>query len=430
MTIDKYGHYLDDQGNLLPAASTEAERQAVLGAYQQAGNMGAIKYQNATPALEGYLQNTSSPAAIQFHPAAPSGYGVSNGKFTKVPDGHVRVGNSFVPPPTQQIPTQPTAEQMGTQQAQWVNDLYMKYFDRSATPDEMANWWTQSPSALDTFLKSEAQRYGYSSNALRAEKDNALLAALNQIDLDPRIPVQMKQYAKDIVQAYGGDQAANFKDIMATFDKLKKETIDPHYAAEVSYLQKGLQQQYQNLMDNRQLEVQKEKTDAGEAVRGEQLNLEARGLTNSGEAVRQLGQQSAIAQTPQVIRSMSQVNPGDEKYAQQGAEGLIYDSRTGKPYVSDKAQMIEGFIPQQNRIMASSSQLRYQLAQNQLGRQAEGYLGSNNTSAVPGYLPSGGILGSVEESRQQDLGATLQEVAKNQQAKNTLNTNQSLNLGQ
>lgn len=318
-----------------------------------------------------------------YNQYAPEGWAIDEtGHFIQVPDGFVQQGAEFVSAPAG------SGGNDGQANAEWVNTMYQKYFDRPATAAEAANWAASKPEALESFLYDEQKKYNYVSKEQKANGQQNLQSALQQIDADASIPPQLKQYAKDIVTAYGGDARADFKSIMDTFNKLKTETIDPYYASQINFLQKGFEQSYGQLQQNRALEQEQEAVAAAQNIEDTQESLEARGLTFSGEAQKKLGQNSAI---------------------------------TGVT--------LEGLVPQQNRLMASSSALRYQQNQNTLGRQLEQTLGSGAVGTVPGYTAAGGILGSAQESRNQAYGQTLEGIANNQQAKNALNKNRTLDFG-
>lgn len=325
-------------------------------------------------------------AKILYDTRAPAGFGVDeNGQFVQVPPNYIQSGSEYVQGPAGSAAPAPSPEKPNEQ---FVTDLYQKYFDRAPSSAEMSNWANSTPQQLDTFLQGEQEKYGYTSKEQQAAGQGNLNQALQMVDQDPSIPDSMKQYAKDIVQAYDGTGAVNYSDIMGTFDKLKSQTIDPYYNAQMNLLQKGFQTSYNALQGNRQNELETQNANASDAIRNEQGTLEQRGMTNSGEDVRQLGAGSA--------------------YAGMNNEGLV---------------------PQNNRILASSSALRYNQNLQQLGQQREAALGSGNTGMMPGYNPAGNITGTNEENRQQAQGQALSQLAANQTAKTALNQPVALNLG-
>ena len=88
--------------------------------------------------------------------------------------------------------------------------------------------------------------------------------------------------------------------------------------------------------------------------------------------------------------------------------------------VINNGRFFEGDVNQSNRLMSSSSALRYQNALNQLGQSAENVLGGTS-NLVPGYTTTGNLPGSMEDSKQTQYAQTLSNIAAQQRAKNAYN---------
>lgn len=190
------------------------------------------------------------------------------------------------------------------------------------------------------------------------------------INNNPALDQGSKDLFNAAVDSWDPTQQVNAPAILEAFNKIKNSTTDPYYKEKADIFTKQIQSQLSDIQSNRALETQAEALkygNNGEDVRQAQLGLEQRGLTFSGEGVRQLGQQSAYANQP---------------------GGIV-------PFGGAK----EGLVGQQGKLMSSSSALRYQQNLNQLGQQAEQALGAQGAGLVAGYKPLGVTVGSQQEAR-------------------------------
>lgn len=285
----------------------------------------------------------------------------------------------------------PSTPSTGTQA--FVNDLYQKYFDRNATDAEMQNWAKETPQTLESFLQAEQVRYGYTSKAQLAANSQNATDALAMIDADTNLSPEMKALFKQVVQSYNGGIEANSKDILDTFNTIKSTTIDPYYAGLAGLAAKQLIDQVSSLQTQRSQELETQGTAATQAVTDEQKALEAKGMTFTGEGVKQLGAGSAT-----------------------------------DPAKFGGGPIPEGLIPQSNRLIASSSALRYQDALNTLGANTEATSGSAAASAVPGYTPAGGVLGTTPKAQQAEEASALTSVMNNEMSSRALQLNTPFTL--
>ncbi len=137
------------------------------------------------------------------------------------------------------------------------------------------------------------------------------------------------------------------------------------------------------------------RTAAGENIRQAQGNLESRGMTFTGEGVKQLGAESA--------------------FAQQGKGNIPGQT----PFAGGYA---EGQVQQANRLMSTSTGLRQQKALDDLARQAEKALGSSGMEQMgqAGLTVKGDVSqGSFEQQRQKAAAGTLDNLYNQQQNVNT-----------
>jgi hypothetical protein len=192
-----------------------------------------------------------------------------------------------------------------------------------------------------------------------------------------------------LVSVYSGGTELDNKAILDAFDKIKAQTIDPHYADLINQTQSTLKSNITRLAEQRALELESQGVSASEVIRGAQKSLEASGLLNTGEAVRQLG-----TQAPQPL-----------------------------PF---GGQPVEGLIPQANRLIATDTQQRYQeaLKGQMAGAEAQlGTTGLRGITGLPTYTPMGGVTGAIPTAQTKEAATTLSTLTENQAAKNKLKEN-------
>lgn len=298
-----------------------------------------------------------------------------------------------VSPTAPTSPTSPTAPAAGSTSTttaannQWVNDLYQQYFDRNATAAEMSNWQTLNPQQLQAFLINEQKVYGYTSKSQLAAKTDAQKKAEAIIDADPNLTPEMRNLAKATLNAYSGGITADAPAILAAFNKIKETTIDPKYADLVNAATSELKSNTTALEQQRATELEKQQALEKASIVGEQAALEKSGLTMSGEGIKQLGAQAAT--------------------------------------VPFGGQQVEGLIPQANRLIATDTSQRYQedlRKQMSAGEQLLGTTGIQGIGGLPAYTAIGGLTGTLQTGKTQELASTLSSLAANQQAKTNLNT--------
>lgn len=173
------------------------------------------------------------------------------------------------------------------------------------------------------------------------------------------------------IQNWDPNLELNAENIIATFQKIKSETIDPRFQGLANLAIESVKTAQKSYADQRALELESEAASKSEAIRAAQGGLEASGLTFSGEGVRQLGTDIAAPVT------------------------------FGGPSV-------EGLVPKQHRLISTSSEAAYQQNLKNLGLAAEEQLGSSGVSGIiPGYVPVGSVVGSLTEEKQAAEGSAL-----------------------
>jgi hypothetical protein len=206
-------------------------------------------------------------------------------------------------------------------------------------------------------------------NTTNATNDSVIDAAIKRKE----IPYDLGEVFKEIVKNYPEGMPFNPQEVINTFNKIKNETIDPYYRGLVNLARDEFTSGYQALQEERAVAKETEEAQASENIRQAKENLEARGMTFSGEAVKALGAESAY------------------------------------PFAGVQT---EGSIPQANRLMAKSSSSKYQQQLKSLGRGGETILGTEATAGL-GLPTVGGVEGNIETQKSQDYGQSLRDILQN-----------------
>ena len=206
---------------------------------------------------------------------------------------------------------------------------------------------------------------------------------------NPDIPTDLKSLYVQTIKGWNPDAEINMENVLAKFNEIKDNTIDPYFANQViAPFVRDIEDTAMNYQIQREQALESERAQAGQNIRQTKEGLEKSGMTFTGQGIEKLGGQAAIGQP--------------------GTAGAI---PTQTPFGGNA--FYEGTVNQANRLMASSSAERYRKALEDLGKQAETQLGSNAMAGLglQGYAPTGGITGAIEEQKQQKLGNTLSTVA-------------------
>lgn len=296
-----------------------------------------------------------------------------------------------------------TTSEISAEDKKWINDLYQKYFDRTATSAEIANWASSTPAALDQFLVSEQKKYGYVSNAQKAVQSDKLKAALAIIDAS-NLPDEIKALWRQTVSLYPDATDFQPQQIIDTFNKIKTETVDPYFKELTDLAVGDVKTAFNQLKDARTSELESERYNSADAIRQARAGLEKSGMTFTGKGIEQLGASSAYAQNADGVATPSQIG-----FA--GMPGVFY----------------EGNVNQANRLLSTSTAARYAAQQQTLGRAAENQLGSGAVAInLPGlqYTPGNvNVTGSLEQQKQGKMASTLQGIIENWKTSQNLKTN-------
>ncbi len=231
------------------------------------------------------------------------------------------------------------------------------------------------------------------------------LAALENDPAFQSLPEGLKALYKQIVESWDPATELNPDTVLKAFNDVQTSTIDPYYQGLANMAIKEIETAKSNYLTMRSIELENEGMNAEEAIRQTKKEMAAKGMTFTGEGIRQLGKESAYAQ---------------EGTAQAAASTIPTQTKAAN------GTFLEGIVPKSNRLIASSSEARYQENQQNLGISAEKTLGSEKAKTlVPGYTPASGVEGTLETNKQQDYGSVLNGLIANWQrnitAKNPVN---------
>ena len=306
-----------------------------------------------------------------------------------------------------------------------VNHLYQQYFGRDATQAELDNWGEKGGTdttvrALEDFLKKEKGAGGTSNQGgtVTVEKnghqmtvsrenvgiwtgagwtevagsgttDGTIDGTTDGTGTDTTEPPFDAESLNKFLSALPPDQAAlikgivdkfNFGDdidneeILKKFNQLSQEVIDPYFSELINTYKKDVEIAVARQNEDFTKLEQLQKEQAAATIRQTQGNLEASGLSRTGEAVYQLGDTSAY-------------------------------SGTG----------VQGEIPKAIMRISESSRSDYLRNLQDMGRTAEKQLGSGNLgSLVPNYTQQGGITGAIPQQKEGTQAALLGGLAGQQ----------------
>ena len=235
-------------------------------------------------------------------------------------------------------------------------------------------------------------------------------AALKQLQANPQFQALPYAIQSTMITTLGKDLPnADFETIIAEFKKESAKSIDPRFSREVDAFTAQVTREYEQLQSERADGLEIERANAGTNIRQARGDLEASGMTFTGQGIEQLGEKSAFSKDLSSIPS------------QQATDGQNLTSKEGMTF-SDDGRFFEGSINQANRLMSSSGALRYQKSLNTLGQNAENALGGGAMSGLfPGYTASGDMPGSIEDRKQDDYAATIAAIAQRQRDKYAIN---------
>jgi len=286
------------------------------------------------------------------------------------------------------------------------------------------DWWSTSPYKQDAWkLIEQAAAQGQAElskgeNGLdlapastgtstpSATGDAAYQKALENLENNPdfqMLPESLKSLYRETLKNYDYSKEVNIDGVMQEFNRIKTQTIDPRFAKEVDKFTNELQKELSFQDQQREIELETERANAGQSIRQAKEGLSASGMTFTGKAIQELGKDSA--------------------YAQEGASATPTQTPFGGLFY-------EGNVNQANRLMSSSSALRYKKNLELLGQSAEDALGATGAvkQNIAGFTPSGNLPGQFEDQKQQQLGSTLSQLLgqnyQNASQRNDLQYNQ------
>jgi len=201
-----------------------------------------------------------------------------------------------------------------------------------------------------------------------------------------------------------GDPNASDTEILDALNKIKEGQIDPYYKQIISQAQNDVVTAINRQYEDRIRQLQTESYNLAENIASTQKTLESRGMTFSGEAIKQLGTLSAFAAP----------RPESVTPTQLG--------QAGQPLTMTPEQMgLEGDVNMQNRLFAEGSRSNFNRTLEDIGKEALRTLGTTGVAGLglpeqaSGTTPTTGTL-------EYDYANQLQNTYQNLQSqKDTLN---------
>ena len=332
-----------------------------------------------------------------------------------------------------------------------VNRMYQQYFARSADATEMDYWTTRPITELETQLQTDyrnASGHDYDGSPI----DTGQTKSRNDLEAAEGLDEGMK-YIDDAVARglIGEDQAALLKmsleaydsteidaqSIIDTFEKVKTEQLDPHFQGLADLMvadikesvrtteekqalgeeritgerglveqkleeDKALEERLMNESRTRELTV--EERNKLEDIRKTRADLEARGMTFQGEAVRELGLLSAvpgttaegrIPETHRLIAESSQARHEAEK------------ERLGQAYTQQMRDVaFQAGMGTKELAAGTTATLK------RTGARAEEQLGTAGVAGLdlPEYTPVGGVSGVMPTQQQEAYSGYMNQL--------------------
>lgn len=276
--------------------------------------------------------------------------------------------------------------------------------DETGKPPAPARDSQITPPLKDTTQGQTAQP-GVTTNTLDQHRADAFTFFDNEVAKGTVTPDEAN-FFKRVYDEIGVDDELNFDTLLSKFKKIQNETIDPYFAEQVQTFSRDLQDAVSFQTQQREAQLEEERSLAGENIRQVQGNLESRGLTFSGEAIKRLGDLSAFKRPEFAGQTGALVQQPLAPNAMAGLEGkTIIDTPFGG--------FFEGDVQQANRLIASSSAARFQQNLQSLGRQAENVLGTNTALRmnIPGFQSVGGVTGQLPAEQEQAKGQLFTQLA-------------------
>lgn len=197
-----------------------------------------------------------------------------------------------------------------------------------------------------------------------------------------------------VLESWNPGDDINVENILTKFNDIQNSTINPEFKNIVTATALDFFNAKEAQARANAIELSEEAFSAGQRIRQARGDLERRGLTFGGEAIRQLGPLAAI---------------GQEATGIPGQQALTGPPQAGETFLESPLGLFqEGNVNFQNRLISSSSALRRQQAAQDLARKAESTLGSTAARGLGlDATLAGGQKGSIEQARLETLGSTL-----------------------
>jgi len=286
-------------------------------------------------------------------------------------------------------------EEETPQMPQAVIDKFYQAYGKFPSASDIKDWASNKvayENILDQEITKKADETQAEDDKINTADENERIANATKIIDDAvaagTLPLDIAELWKTVVKNYPPGVEYNAQEILDTFEKIKTDTIDPYFKELTDLAINDVKEAYGMLEGSRNRETEIEKLNKASELKSTQAELEARGMTFSGEAVKELGEEAAVPFG--------------------GAVG-------------------EGELAERQRLLSSSSAARYQEAAQSLGRSAEGYLGTEKAGllGIPYSTTPDGVklTGSLATEKSGKEASTLQGLINQYKTKQELLTN-------
>jgi hypothetical protein len=212
-----------------------------------------------------------------------------------------------------------------------------------------------------------------------------------------------------------GDPNAGEDEILSALENIKNGQIDPYYKQLIGQAQQDITTSINRGYEDRIRQLQTESFNLAENISNTQKSLAGKGMTFSGEAIKQLGTLSAFAQgTPAGMAPAQLDQDGNPVSGGNVVPGQVLPApATSLPTMTPEQMGIEGSTNMNNRLIAESSRSAFNRSLEDIGTNAIRLLG---TAGVIGLgLPSQSTAGqpNTTGTMQYDYNKTLQSLYGN-----------------
>lgn len=378
------GNYQSGVVDPAVAAAKAAQNASAVKAQQDAAN---IAQQIAGQALEAQQTPTKFDMTKNVIQSSGSGFAVGGQTFQTLQQAQIAASTAGIPASTYNSQSGGAVQGTTAQTTGGIVPIQQTTGQANTLPGA-ATTATSNTTAQNSVPASQGPGGSPQSNA-------AAMDVLNGYLNDGTIDSGTYQFFKQAIADWTPGTATDYANILNSFEQIKNSEINPEFQEQAKSYIASVNQDLKTLGAQNQIDTQNDASIFKQNIENDQQKLANSGMLFTGQAVKELGNQSPFAQSGSA----------------QGATSAI-------PTV-DFGGLPIGTIQQSNQAATSSTALRYQDSLAKLSQQAENTLGTTGSAGlVPGITQIGGITGSQTQAKQQAEGDVLTNLY-NQDQQNT-----------